>query len=97
MGKLVDDARASSEIKRINERLKDLARNFGTDSKIYKKNDKKENMIDYLKEMLEIEKTVTFGSIPGRYDEYIMPGDTNQMVRSLKKRYEPVKNPWKRT
>ena len=35
MGKLVDDARASSEIKRINERLKDLARNFGTDSIIY--------------------------------------------------------------
>lgn len=35
MGKLVEDARASSEIKRINERLKDLARNFGTDSKIY--------------------------------------------------------------
>lgn len=65
--------------------------------KIYNKNAKKENMIDYLKEMLEIEKTVTFGSIPGRYDEYIMPGDTNQMVRSLKKRYEPVKNPWKRT
>ena len=35
MGKLLDDAKASSEIKRINERLKDLARNFGTDSKIY--------------------------------------------------------------
>ena len=35
MGKLVEDAKASSEIKRINERLKDLARNFGTDSKIY--------------------------------------------------------------
>lgn len=35
MGKLVADAKASSEIKRINERLKDLARNFGTDSKIY--------------------------------------------------------------
>ena len=35
MGKLLDDAKASSEIKRINERLKDLARTFGTDSKIY--------------------------------------------------------------
>lgn len=44
--------------------------------------------------MLNIEKTVTFGSIPGQYDEVIEGGDLNQMVRTLKRLYELVKRPW---
>lgn len=61
--------------------------------KIYNKNAAKENMIAYLKEMLHIEKTVTFGSIPDHYDVVVRPGDTNQVVHSMRKLYEPVKKP----
>lgn len=59
--------------------------------KIYNKNAEKENMIAYLKEMLHIEKTVTFGSIPEHYDVIVRPGDTNQVVHTLRKLYEPFK------
>lgn len=58
--------------------------------KIYNKNATKENMSAYLKTMLGLNKTVTFGSIQGRYDVVIQPGDTNKVVHELKKRYEPV-------
>ena len=48
--------------------------------------------------MLHLKKTVTFGSIPGRYDVVIRPGDTNKVVQELKKQYEPVtfrlRNAW---
>ena len=59
--------------------------------KIYNKNAFKENMIDYLKKLLGVEKTVTFGSIEGRYDVLIREGDTNKVVREIRKRYEPLK------
>lgn len=59
--------------------------------KIYNRNASKENMIQYLKNRLGIEKTVTFGSIPNRYDVVIEPGDSEKTVRVLKKLYEPVK------
>ena len=36
--------------------------------KIYNKNTSRENMLDYLKKMTGLEKTVTFGSIPDKYD-----------------------------
>lgn len=58
--------------------------------KIYNRNAARENMIQYLKEMLGLKKTVTFGSIEGRYDVVVEPGDTNKVVHELKKRYEPV-------
>lgn len=58
--------------------------------KIYNKNAVRENMIQYLKEMLELKKTVTFGSIEGRYDVVVEPGAANKVVHELKKRYEPV-------
>lgn len=61
--------------------------------KIYNKNATKENMTAYLKEMLHLEKTVTFGSIPGRYDYVVDSGDSNQVVHVLKKLYETVKVP----
>ena len=59
--------------------------------KIYNKNAMKENMISYLKEMTGVEKTVTFGSIPGRYDIIVASGDSNKVVHILKKQYEPVR------
>lgn len=64
--------------------------------KIYNKNATRENMSWYLKEMLSLEKTITFGSIEGQYDVVVRPGDTNKVVHELKKRYEPVRAPWKR-
>lgn len=64
--------------------------------KIYNKNATRENMSWYLKDMLELEKTITFGSIEGRYDVVVEPGDTNKVVHELKKRYEPVRLLWKK-
>ncbi len=61
--------------------------------KIFNRNATKENMIAYLKEMLKLDKTVTFGSIPGKYDKVVNSGDTNQVVNMLKKLYEPLKLP----
>jgi hypothetical protein len=59
--------------------------------KIYNRNATKENMIEYLKTMVEVNKTVTFGSIEGRYDVVVNPGDTNKVVHMVRKIYEPVK------
>lgn len=56
--------------------------------KIYNRNAKKENMVDYLKTILGLEKTVTFGSVEGKYDVVVKPGDTNRVVHMLKKMYE---------
>lgn len=63
--------------------------------KIYNKNATKTNMICYLKEMLGIDKTVTFGSIEGKYDVVVQSGDTNEVVHILKKLYEPFKRPFR--
>ena len=63
--------------------------------KIYNKNATREHMTEYLKAMLDLKKTVTFGSIEGKYDIVIRSGDSNRVVRELKKRYEVVK--WRRT
>ena len=59
--------------------------------KIYNRNATKDNMIHYLKEQLKIENTVTFGTIPGKYDIVVRPGDSETTVRRLRKLYEPVK------
>lgn len=63
--------------------------------KIYNHNAGKENMLEYLKKRLEIERTVTFGTIPGRYDYTIMPGDSNNLIRQIKNRFEPYA--WKKS
>ena len=57
--------------------------------KIYNKNASKENMLEYLKESLDIKKTVTFGSIENRYDVTIRDHDVNKVVRTMEKIYEP--------
>lgn len=59
--------------------------------KIYNKNAVRENMNRYLQEMTGTTSMVTFGSIPGRYDVVVSPGDMNGVVKELKKRYEPFK------
>lgn len=59
--------------------------------KIYNRNATKENMIQYLQKMTGLSQIVTFGTIPGRYDVVVSPGDTNKVVRMLRKLYEPVK------
>lgn len=62
--------------------------------KIYNHNAIKENMIDYLKAQLQVEKVITFGSIEGRYTYLVEPGDSNRVVKTMKKEYErpyPIK------
>jgi len=57
--------------------------------KIYNKNATKENMILYLKEKYQIESTVTFGTLEGRYDVLVKEDSFNEMVRQVRRRYEP--------
>lgn len=63
--------------------------------KIYNKNADRKNMIEYLKKDTGIRKTVTFGSIEGKYDIVIKEYDNNKVARVLKKMYEPLL--WKKT
>lgn len=56
--------------------------------KIYNHNAKKENMIDYLKKKVNAEKFITFGTIEGKYDYLINPGDFNKVVKLMKKEFE---------
>ena len=58
---------------------------------IYNHNAMKENMISYLSQMLKVDEVVTFGGTEGDYTYTIDPDDSNQMVRLLKKRFEPLK------
>ena len=63
--------------------------------KIYNYNASKEHMLEYLKRKLEIQRTVTFGTIPNRYDYTIMPGDSNNLIRQIKNIFEPYA--WKKS
>ena len=47
-------------------------------------------MLKKLQDRLQPAETVTFGSVPGRYDVVIENADRNRMVRELKRRFEPV-------
>lgn len=59
--------------------------------KIYHKEATKENMINELKGILGIEKSITLGTIPGKYDILIQENRRNNVVKSIKKMYQPVK------
>lgn len=61
--------------------------------KIYNHNATKQNMTDYLAQRLSVENIVTFGSIEGSYTYTIDRGDSNQVVRLIKKEFEPIKKP----
>ena len=58
--------------------------------KIYQKQATRENMLKNLEALTDTEKTVTFGSVEGKYDVFIANADRNIMVKELKRRYEPV-------
>ena len=58
--------------------------------KIYDASVSRAAMLRRLQERLQPKETVTFGSIPGRYDVVIDHVDHNHMVRELKRRFEPV-------
>lgn len=63
--------------------------------KIYHRDATRENMLKNLQALLNIEKTVTFGSIEGKYDVFVQDPGRDSMVRMLKKLYEPVAVPGK--
>lgn len=56
--------------------------------KIYNRNATKENMIMYLKQMTGLEKVMTFGTIPNRYDVLIEADSANEVVRAARKMYK---------
>lgn len=58
--------------------------------KIYHKDATRENMLHNLQSMLNIDKTVSFGSISGQYDVLIKNTEKDEMVRHLKHIYEPI-------
>ncbi len=58
--------------------------------KIYNKNATKENMSNYLKDILGLTEMVTFGDVPGSCDVLVDHGDSNKVVNELKKRFEIV-------
>lgn len=57
--------------------------------KIYNKNAIKENMVKYLKNHTGIDSVVTFGTIPGQYDVVVREDDANEVVKTVRKMYEP--------
>ncbi|MGN0395225.1 MAG: HAD family hydrolase, partial [Coprococcus sp.] len=57
--------------------------------KIYDRNASRESMLDYLKQDTGLTKTITFGSIEGKYDVVIDKFDNNKVAHTLKKMYEP--------
>lgn len=61
--------------------------------KIYQKDATRENMLQNLKALLNVEKVVTFGSVEGKYDVYVKDADKDVMVKMLKKIYEPLRIP----
>lgn len=58
--------------------------------KIYDVSVSRQGMLKKLQQRLQPAETVTFGSVPGRYDVVIESVDHNHMVRELKRRFEPV-------
>ena len=58
-------------------------------TKIYNKDACKENMLLYLKDLLGIQKSIAFGTVEGHYDVVIHEDDANEVVRRVRKMYEP--------
>ncbi|MCQ2466887.1 MAG: HAD hydrolase family protein [Clostridia bacterium] len=57
--------------------------------KIYSRNANKSYMLDYLKQTTGLSKTVTFGTIEGQYDVLVQEDNANEVVRRVRKMYEP--------
>ena len=60
--------------------------------KIYHKDATREHMLANLQALLNLEKTVTFGSIEGKYDVLISNSNKDDLVKELKKKYIIWKN-----
>lgn len=58
--------------------------------KIYSKEATRANMLQSLKDVVGMEKTMTFGSIEGKYDVVIKNSNGDIMVKKLKKKFEPL-------
>ncbi len=58
--------------------------------KIFNHNATKENMIRYLREQLQVERVVTFGSEEGRYTYTVAPEESRRVVKLLRKEFEPL-------
>ena len=58
--------------------------------KIYDAAVSKAAMLRVLEERLGTKETVTMGSVEGAYDVYIRDADRDQVVKELKRRFEPV-------
>lgn len=63
--------------------------------KIYDKDSSRKKMVNYLKEQTGLEKSLTFGNISGNYDVFTGEASADEIVRLLKKHYEPLL--WRKT
>ncbi|MGN0426466.1 MAG: HAD hydrolase family protein [Agathobacter sp.] len=59
--------------------------------KIYNHNAEKKNMLCYLMSQVHAKKVVSFGTIEGQYTHLIENGDSNQVVKIMKKEFEPIR------
>lgn len=58
--------------------------------RIYQKDANREHMLQELMQRVNLEKSVTFGSVVGNTDIWIENSDNNDMVKRLKQLFEPV-------
>lgn len=56
--------------------------------KVFHKNAEKANMVELLKRRTGIQKVITFGTIPAKYDHVVREGDTNEVVHKIKRLFE---------
>lgn len=56
--------------------------------KIYNQNASRQNMLEYLKEMTGLTKTITFGSLEHTYDVTVKSGEADKVAKTLKNMYE---------
>lgn len=61
-----------------------------TRMKVYDAAVSKEAMLRVLEAYMGTKETVTMGSLPGQYDVFIQAADRDQVVKELKRRFEPV-------
>lgn len=57
--------------------------------KIYDKNATKENMLNSLLNRIDLSKSLTIGTIKGQYDIVVEEDSTNEVVRIIRKNFEP--------
>ena len=57
--------------------------------KIYNKNASKDKMLNFLKNVYGINRTMTFGTVTGKYDVIVKKNSFNEMVKRVRKKYEP--------